>query len=184
MAITPETMLNRLLMLAKTRAETEDPAILQKTFVPIGPLLAMLRRAEHQVLYGRRGTGKTHLLIYLAQTMRDQGNLTVYLDLRTVGSSAGLYGDTTEPLSVRATNLLIDVVGSIHQTILQTVIEDDRYSEHLEQISVGLDLLAEAATSVRVMGSVEDNPALGQNIESQRDTSAVFTVSRRPQTRL
>src|SRR3954453_22149018 len=184
MTMTPEKTLNRLLMMAKTRAETEDPGVLQRTFVPIGPLLATLCRAEHQVLYGRRGTGKTHLLIYLAQTMRDQGHLTVYLDLRTIGSSVSLYEDTTESRSLRATNLLIDVVESIHQAILQTAIEDERYAGRLEEISTGLDLLGEAATSVRVIGPVEEETALGQNVESQRDSSAAFTFSHRPAARI
>jgi hypothetical protein len=180
MVVTPETMLNRLLMMAKTRAETADPAALQKTFVPIKPLLAMLSRPEHQILYGRRGTGKTHLLVYLAQTIRQQGHLAIYLDMRTVGSSAGLYGDTTESVSLRATNLLIDVIQSLHQAILQAVIDDERYVDRLEDMSKGLDLLGESATAVRVVGSVEEETTVGHTQDRQRDVGAVVSFSQRP----
>jgi len=171
-------------MLAKTRAETADPAVLQKTFVPIKPLLAMLSRPEHQVLYGRRGTGKTHLLIYLAQTIRQEGHLAIYLDMRTIGSSAGLYGDTTESLSLRATNLLVDVIQSLHHAILQAVIDDERYVDRLEEMSKGLDLLGEAATAVRVVGSVEEEITVGDTQDRQRDVSAVVGLSQRPNVRL
>ncbi|WP_457852189.1 ORC-CDC6 family AAA ATPase [Mycobacterium montefiorense] len=57
-------------MRAYRRFEDADDETLSKTFVNIPPLEAMLRSRQHQSVYGRRGTGKTHVLRYLTNTER------------------------------------------------------------------------------------------------------------------
>lgn len=44
-------------------------------------------------LSGRRGTGKTHALSYLEAQIRERGDVAVYVDMRTIGSTGGIYGD-------------------------------------------------------------------------------------------
>ena len=54
--------INNVLMRVYKRAENLDTSLLEDTFVPIVQVDGMLSMAEHHVLYGRRGTGKTHTL--------------------------------------------------------------------------------------------------------------------------
>jgi len=180
MNMTQNNAINRLLVRVKTRAETEDSYTLQRTFVPLEPLLSMLQHDQHQVLYGRRGTGKTHVLKYLAETLRAKGNFTIYLDLRTIGSSGGLYGDRSESLPLRATNLLVDVVEALHTELLHTALEDERQADRLEALSGGLDRLAESAAAVRVVGPVEDEVTTGHSTQLQRDVGGSATLARLP----
>lgn len=82
--------INRALVGIGKRAESVDPSKLVQSFVDIGPLFAILSSHDHQIVYGRRGTGKTHALLYLAETTKREGNIPVYVDLRNIGSSGGL----------------------------------------------------------------------------------------------
>ena len=47
------------------RADKWDEEMLVKTFVNIGPLIPTLLGVNNQILFGRRGTGKTHVLRFL-----------------------------------------------------------------------------------------------------------------------
>ena len=50
------------------RAERQDDDVLQKTFVDFGAVFIALSSIDHQIVFGRRGTGKTHLLTVLRQS--------------------------------------------------------------------------------------------------------------------
>lgn len=47
------------------RAERQDDAVLSRTFVDFGAVMAALSSVDHHIVFGRRGTGKTHLLTVL-----------------------------------------------------------------------------------------------------------------------
>jgi hypothetical protein len=72
------------------RSENLDPQGLVATFVDPG-IEDRLNSKNNLVLYGRRGTGKTHVLNYLRQGVRSASRETgsrwvaVYLDLRAIG---------------------------------------------------------------------------------------------------
>jgi hypothetical protein len=66
------------------RAEGRVSAQLRDTFVDSGVATA-LESIDNQILYGRRGTGKTHAFSYLAATRGEEGGIGIYVDLRTVG---------------------------------------------------------------------------------------------------
>ena len=83
--------LNQSFMRIPRRAENTDRGTLAATYVNAGSFSAMLHSTDHQVLYGRRGTGKTHALQHLSDLIERTGDLSVYLDLRTIGSSGGTY---------------------------------------------------------------------------------------------
>jgi len=74
------------------RSEKVSQEILARTFVDAEPLFIQLSSRNHQVLYGRRGTGKTHALKFLAEQIQGQNELSIYVDLRTVGSNGSIYG--------------------------------------------------------------------------------------------
>jgi Cdc6-like AAA superfamily ATPase len=84
------------------RAERVSDEILEVTFVDSAPLFDLLSNNNNQVMYGRRGTGKTHALKYLAQAVEKEGGFPVYIDLRSVGSNGSIYNDSSRPLSERA----------------------------------------------------------------------------------
>jgi hypothetical protein len=100
------------------RAERQDDDVLQKTFVDIGPVFSTLLALDHQIIFGRRGTGKTHLLTVLKQKRRAAREVVVQLDMRTIGSAGGIYADPSMSLPQRATRLLIDVLAAVHGAIL------------------------------------------------------------------
>jgi hypothetical protein len=160
--------LNQLLMRVARRAENATDTVLHQAFVPIPSLVSQLDTAEHQVLFGRRGTGKTHLLRHLQHEQESRGSLAVYLDLRRIGSpddiSSGDRGDFAE----KATDLLVDVLETIHDSIYEQVLSD-RWAHQLTELSAGIDSLAAAATQVRIVGDTE--------IELQRESSAQVGTS-------
>ena len=88
---------NALLRLSK-RAETHDQKHLIDSFVDVGALYSLLSNSDNQILFGRRGTGKTHVLGYLFNEMKRGGMLAVQLDMRTIGSTGGIYSDASLPL--------------------------------------------------------------------------------------
>ncbi|NOJ83449.1 ORC-CDC6 family AAA ATPase [Myxococcus xanthus] len=143
----PTTHINQSLMRIAKRAETQSPEVLVKTFVDIGPLFSILSSRDNQVLYGRRGTGKTHALKYLAENLKSNGDIAIFVDLRTIGSSGGIYGDSATPLPERGTRLLIDTLSAVQDKLVDFGLE--RGSPDLLPT---LDLLADELTSVRVVG--------------------------------
>ena len=92
------------------RAETYSDEMLVDSFVDSAPLLNLLSNINSQVVYGRRGTGKTHALKYLSDAIRTRGEVPIYLDLRSVGSNTSIYNDVARSLSERATQLINDVL--------------------------------------------------------------------------
>jgi Cdc6-like AAA superfamily ATPase len=146
------------------RAETADPATLVQTFVDIGTLLPSISTRDNQVVFGRRGTGKTHALVYILETAKANGVMTVYVDLRTAGSSGSIYSDGKIPLSERATRLLLDVLGFVHGELVSAALASE--SLDLSIIGPRLDAFAESITEVRVEGAV--------SVERQRSRTSSF----------
>lgn len=146
--------INKALLKLSKRAETvADRAKLVQTFVDTGALGTLLASHDHQIIFGRRGTGKTHALLYLARTAADSGDIAVYIDLRTIGSTGGIYADATLPLAERATRLLADTLCAIHDELLAAAY--DRNELDLTLVGSALDTFVGAATEVVVRGPIE-----------------------------
>jgi Cdc6-like AAA superfamily ATPase len=79
----PNAGINRAFIGISRRAESVDRKTLVKTFVDIGPLFTVLSSRDHQIVYGRRGTGKTHALVYLVERESAKKSAAVYIDLRS-----------------------------------------------------------------------------------------------------
>src|SRR5215468_8027568 len=74
--------------------------LLERTFVDIG-ILAQLEGSNSQILFGRRGTGKSHLLRLLTVRKNlDPATAAVFIDVRKLGS-AQLMTDSSKPLIIR-----------------------------------------------------------------------------------
>lgn len=157
--------LNEALLKLRVRAERYDRAHIVQTFVDVGPLFTLLQTEDHQILYGRRGTGKTHALEYLANAVENRGDVSVSIDMRTIGSSGGLYSDPNVPLAERATRLLVDTLLAIHERVLDFVIHTDL---NLAALGPRLDALADAATEVAVVGTVTEGEDLVNSVKGSR----------------
>ena len=144
---------NLAFMRIAKRAERQDDTVLQRTFVDFGAVFVTLSSIDSQIVFGRRGTGKTHLLTVLRQSREQSGDVAIQLDMRNIGSSGGIYADATIPLPERATRLLVDVLAAIHGRILSQVIESGSRL-NLADIGPSLDELLDSIRTVRVKGNV------------------------------
>jgi len=142
--------LSHAFMKLSRRAETNDRSKLVATFVNVGPLFPLLSSRDHQVMYGRRGTGKTHALLYLAETVQAKGDVAIYIDMRTMGSSGGTYSDHNIPLAERATRLLLDTLGAFYDSLFEYIISRAEEID-LSSIETLLDRLASTISEVRVV---------------------------------
>lgn len=149
------SQLNAAIMKLKRRAERQATQDLVKTFVSAGSVYDRISTEDHQIIYGRRGTGKTHLLTYLSEQQRERGDYTVMVDLRTVGSNGGLYNDATIPLAERGTRLLCDVLAHLYNSLSDAVLAAS-YEDggSFGSAMTALDQFADAITDVRIDGTV------------------------------
>lgn len=153
--------INRLLLGLPKRAERATSAQLVSSFVDVGSLLSSVTNNDHQIIYGRRGTGKTHVLAKLAADALASGDIPIRVDLRTLGSTGGIYSDTSVPLPERATRLLVDLLWAVYNAILEHVIEHGSFD--LVALQPRLDDLAESISKVRVVGEVTQASSIAAN---------------------
>jgi hypothetical protein len=156
--------LNQALLRIPRRAESSDRNTLSATYVAAGSFAALLHSSDHQILYGRRGTGKTHALLYLSELIAGTGDIPIYVDLRTIGSAGGMYADSSMPAAARGTLLLVDTLEAMHDELLAVAVE--REVADAAGLLGSLDALAEAATEVKVVGQVERETTVGGSAES------------------
>lgn len=150
----PSPINTALLKLSRRADAVVDQEMLVDTFVDVGPLLTLMSSEDHQVLFGRRGTGKTHALTYLGVKAEEVGDVAALIDLRTIGSTGGLYGDSNIPLTERGTRLLADVLAQLHEALLNFAYDHSEDRDMTKAWDL-LDELADAITEVRVVGQTE-----------------------------
>lgn len=110
---------NRCFMRFEDRAERITSKQVAETFVSVGPLMDLLSSNNNQILYGRRGTGKTHALRYFQNVRNQAGDIAIFIDAQNLGSNGSIYNDPNLPLSERASRLLVDVCSAIHHELLE-----------------------------------------------------------------
>jgi hypothetical protein len=153
----PASAINTAIARLLRRAEVEDPATLAETFVDINALFARLSSRDSQVVFGRRGTGKTHALKYLAQNLREQGETVVYLDLRLLGSSGGIYTDSGIPLAEAGTRLLVDVLQNVYDALLEEAFSGNASAAGDGDFLLSrLEKLGDALGEVQITGETEE----------------------------
>lgn len=154
-----QTEINTVFIKLAKRAEKIDPNMLVSTFVNVGPLFVVLDTYDNQVLFGRRGTGKTHAFKYLKEK-RSEKDIVIYVDLRNIGSSGGIYSDLRLGIAERATRLLDDTLAEIHNELVTIAIEN-KFGIDLSILGPKLDDLATAITQVKVIGETETTSSDG-----------------------
>ena len=141
--------LNQLLRTWYKRSENnEDNYNIIKSFVNIGSLYSYLSHDESQIIMGRRGTGKTHAFKYLHANLKNESKISVYIDLRKIGSNNSIYGDFNLPLTERASRLLRDTMNYVFSSI-SLQIEDLIVNGKLELVNNNFD------EYINVMDSVD-----------------------------
>jgi hypothetical protein len=114
---------------------------LVETYVDVG-LLPQLNNTNHQIFYGRRGTGKTHVMKVLESTLKS--DLGHNIDCRTLGSTSQ-FSDPTVPLTRRCLALFRDFLLEIYHGLLEHIVEEpSKYAnEALEEADSLLSLITE-----------------------------------------
>jgi hypothetical protein len=113
------------------------------TYVDVG-LLPQIDNRNHQIFYGRRGTGKTHVMKVLESRLRSEAlNTVIYIDCRTLGSTSQ-FSDSSVPLPQRCLSLFRDFLVEIYQGLLEHICECP--SSRAEEALKALDILMEAIT--------------------------------------
>lgn len=152
--MTEQQILTSALMSIPSRSEKNEQSVLVNTFVEAGTLFKRLSSIDNQIVYGRRGTGKTHTLQFLASERNNAENLAVYMDLNALGSAASIYSDATLTLPHRATTLLRDLLLVVHEELRRAIShETERLSLH--ECSPWLSELLDQINEVEVVGETE-----------------------------
>ena len=158
------------------RAESNDPSRLVQTFVDVGSLIPLISSNDHQILCGRRGTGKTHALTFLSDAVNKKAQLPIYIDLRKIGSTGNIYSDPEIPFTERGTRLLCDVLTAIYEVLSEYVIgkpeniDPDAYSS--------LENFIDSISQTKIIGTVETTTQSSSN--GQAEAKTAVTISKNP----
>lgn len=96
-----------------------DDAKIQSTYEEIG-VIPLLNNRNNQIIYGRRGTGKTHVFKYLASELKIGNDIVVYVDCRTL-SSASSFEDSRPSRKYRSHAIFRDIIGEIEDAVKQYI---------------------------------------------------------------
>lgn len=149
-------------------------------FVDVG-ILAQVQNTNNQIIYGRRGTGKTHIFRVLGSSLNSESNVVVYIDARTLGSTSQ-FTDTSVPLPTRCTALFRDILAEIHDKLLEHII--NLGGTEAEASLIDLDALGRVVTE-RFTTKVADTSA-ARILEKRSDETAasgLLSLGTSPQAR-
>lgn len=149
----------------------EDLTKLVHTFVDVG-ILPQLENRNNQILYGRRGTGKTHVLKVLGSRLRIDTRVTVlYIDARTLGSTAQ-FADSAIPIATRCLALFRDILIEIHTTLLEHIVE-----QPTAQANQALEALDSLASQLSERQGTAVPTAIRQSAESRSEATLGFDAT-------
>ena len=172
--------IHRVLIGFNKRAERSSEAILVATFVDSAPLFDLLSTTNNQVIYGRRGTGKTHALKYLAEFVERRGDHPIYLDLRAVGSNGSIYSDDSRPLSERASTLIVDVLSGLFDELYGMALALIERHPNPEEVTRRIDDLQSAISTIRIAGTTEVEDTNASSQTSSKGLGMKFGLRQNP----
>lgn len=146
---------------------------LVQAFVDVG-FLSQLRNRNNQIIDGRRGTGKTHALKVLEKALEAEADVAaVYIDCRTIGSSAQ-FSDPSLPLPSRCIALFRDLLGEVHDALVEHVLHlaetDPSATPNWEQLD-GLATVISHAIAEQRAEQVSRSAAASSSSELSGDAS-------------
>jgi Cdc6-like AAA superfamily ATPase len=127
----------------RTRSERQtDAKKLAEAFVDVG-ILQQIQSTNHQIIFGRRGTGKTHVLKVYEYGCREENRPVVYIDARTFGSSSQFL-DPSLPMAQRCTAIFRDLLAAIHNPLREFAWSQSNVAnETLELVEAFADVVVE-----------------------------------------
>ncbi len=144
---------------------------LQHTFVDTG-VLPQLLNDNNQIIYGRRGTGKSHLLRVLGAGAAASGDvLDVYVDLRTLGSAQQV-ADASRPFPQRCLTLFKDLLLAIHESLMDAATDPARDAGDLALLKV--DDFGETITRLSGQPAARD---VSLTVTTSRDREVGFGLA-------
>jgi hypothetical protein len=171
-----DIQINDLLQKLTRRAERMDPAQQADTFVALGGMEHSLLNAENRIVFGRRGTGKTHIMSFVADAARKRRDIAIQIDLRAVGSNSYIYSDETLSVAERATRLLRDFVAAIHERLLEEITSPG-FHFNTHRLSGPVDRIGSSVKEVLVRESVEVKRSNDGSIEASGEASTKAKLS-------
>jgi len=157
------------------RAEKLKVEHLVKSFVDVGPTYTLLSSNDNQIMFGRRGTGKTHFLAVLNNEILTKNIISVSIDMRLIGSTGGIFSDPDISLSERATRLLSDTLCNIHESIFDYLWDHD--IENVTDVAPLLDDFLEQATSILIDGVTENEVSNSNRSEENTKNTVSLSVN-------
>jgi hypothetical protein len=148
--------INRRLLRFNRRSERSDSEKLAKTFVNVGGVDDILSTSDNRIVFGRRGTGKTHAFKFRERQISKSGDLPVYIDLRTMGSDTSVQSFDEHNFQDRSKSLLIDLVQTIHETLLEHATRPGA-SFDFENYGGHFDGLLNATEQIRIEGPITES---------------------------
>lgn len=137
---------NHALISIRKRAEKNEAENLQRTFADVG-VMPRLAVADNQVVYGRRGTGKTHALRKLQAEVTSRGDVALFLSLDTLGTTKDFTERRGAINNQVAANLLADFLEGITEELRDAIAE--RPELESPQVVDGIEALEEHFGSLR-----------------------------------
>lgn len=147
-----------LLQQISKRAEDLTPEEQARSFVSIRRIDGALRNRDSRIIFGRRGTGKTHILSYVASAAEKSGDIPIVIDLRTLGSNNSIYSDQSLEAHARATRLIRDLITGVHDGLVEKLTHP-KSSLKAKGIDEALGALANSVKSVVVTSEQKDRRA-------------------------
>jgi hypothetical protein len=175
MGIVGDSRLNRAVRSISLNAGQANTELLRQTLVDTG-LLAELENPNSEVISGRRGTGKTHVLRVLTDQLNREMNVAaIYLDARRLGST-GLT-DSSKRLAIFSVPLFRDLLSHL-QSGLRDLAMDASHPERAEALE-SVDALAEVVAQFPASVSAREvTTESARAAERSRDVAA--SISSRP----
>ncbi|MEJ8551095.1 hypothetical protein [Bacillus velezensis] len=109
------------------RAEFRDQS--SNVYIDTGQL-SKIKGTDNQIVYGRRGTGKTHLL-QAFQSDAKENTLAVFIDLRkTQDAPVSFHGnpEVASTAALKSFQKIISLLGDQYLKYLEELIKSDNYS--------------------------------------------------------
>ncbi|MFI6095101.1 hypothetical protein ACIA8G_06085 [Lentzea sp. NPDC051213] len=139
-----------------------DLRVLEDVFVDTG-VLAQLTGRNSQIMFGRRGTGKSHVLrVLAARSQRQQRELAVYADVRLLGS-AQLMTEPGRGLGTRSVSIFKDLLSLLQQRLLEHSVSLD---------GGGLEEVSDFADSIRAVTTVMTQRETADEWQSTRTSDS------------
>jgi len=124
-----------------------DLAVLRETYVETG-VLPQVHNYSNQILYGRRGTGKSHVLQVLGSEMSTTpGVEVIYLDVRLLGS-AHLFQDESRHPAERCVAVFKDLLSLMQAHLLDLATNPEGDGSGIQEVSEFADFIVRKTADV------------------------------------